>query len=229
MRSAIACAAMVLAFSWSSASQAVELDLSSSVNANLSGYFNGSVYPANGGPITIGGINFNLAQYPGGGTGVVQGADGNSDNINLGTFIGTPLVYSVVNSAFGVPGSQIGELVFSAAGVPTFAYVYTEGDNVRDHASTQYNTVAPNVYATDDFGSGDRLDVQQIVLPADFLGLTVDVSLISFDNGGGDPFVAAITTMSAVPEPSTWAMMILGFFGVGFMAYRRKNGALRLA
>jgi hypothetical protein len=28
---------------------------------------------------------------------------------------------------------------------------------------------------------------------------------------------------SAVPEPSTWAMMILGFFGVGFMAYRRKN------
>jgi Protein of unknown function (DUF642)/PEP-CTERM motif len=36
---------------------------------------------------------------------------------------------------------------------------------------------------------------------------------------------------SAVPEPSTWAMMILGFCGVGFMAYRRKqNGAaLRLA
>ncbi len=38
-------------------------------------------------------------------------------------------------------------------------------------------------------------------------------------------------TISAVPEPSTWAMMILGFFGVGFMAYRRKkNGpALRIA
>jgi hypothetical protein len=32
--------------------------------------------------------------------------------------------------------------------------------------------------------------------------------------------------VSAVPEPSTWAMMILGFCGVGFMAYRRKqNGA----
>jgi hypothetical protein len=26
-----------------------------------------------------------------------------------------------------------------------------------------------------------------------------------------------------VPEPSTWAMMILGFMGVGFMAYRRKG------
>jgi PEP-CTERM motif len=37
--------------------------------------------------------------------------------------------------------------------------------------------------------------------------------------------------VAAVPEPSTWAMMILGFAGVGFMAYRRKqNGPqLRLA
>jgi hypothetical protein len=31
------------------------------------------------------------------------------------------------------------------------------------------------------------------------------------------------TLTAAVPEPSTWAMMILGFAGVGFMAYRRKS------
>lgn len=31
--------------------------------------------------------------------------------------------------------------------------------------------------------------------------------------------------VAAVPEPSTWAMMILGFAGVGFMAYRRRNQA----
>ena len=38
------------------------------------------------------------------------------------------------------------------------------------------------------------------------------------------------TTQGSVPEPSTWAMMILGFAGVGFMAYRRKGqGAFRLA
>jgi hypothetical protein len=29
--------------------------------------------------------------------------------------------------------------------------------------------------------------------------------------------------VGSVPEPSTWAMMMLGFFGVGFMAYRRKS------
>jgi PEP-CTERM motif-containing protein len=35
--------------------------------------------------------------------------------------------------------------------------------------------------------------------------------------------------VAAVPEPSTWAMMILGFVGVGFMAYRRRNQAAALA
>ena len=34
---------------------------------------------------------------------------------------------------------------------------------------------------------------------------------------------------SAVPEPSTWAMMILGFAGIGFMAYRRKSKPALLA
>jgi hypothetical protein len=34
---------------------------------------------------------------------------------------------------------------------------------------------------------------------------------------------------AGVPEPSTWAMLILGFFGMGFVAYRQKGRpALRL-
>ena len=33
----------------------------------------------------------------------------------------------------------------------------------------------------------------------------------------------AVAAVAAVPEPSTWAMMILGFAGGGFMAYRRRN------
>jgi hypothetical protein len=32
----------------------------------------------------------------------------------------------------------------------------------------------------------------------------------------------SLNVTAAVPEPSTWAMMILGFAGVGFMAYRLK-------
>ena len=43
-------------------------------------------------------------------------------------------------------------------------------------------------------------------------------------------FSGDITTVAAVPEPATWAMMMLGFLGVGFVAYRRRSGAsFRLA
>jgi hypothetical protein len=53
-----------------------------------------------------------------------------------------------------------------------------------------------------------------------------DLGSILFDDFSVDPTITA-----AVPEPSTWAMMILGFAGVGFMAYRRRNrsAALTLA
>jgi hypothetical protein len=46
-------------------------------------------------------------------------------------------------------------------------------------------------------------------------------------SGSAQPIeFGSVTSVAAVPEPSTWAMMILGFCGLGFMAYRRKqNGA----
>jgi hypothetical protein len=55
-----------------------------------------------------------------------------------------------------------------------------------------------------------------------------------FDPACGGPFcpvpasfiggtVTAATPVEAVPELSTWAMMILGFAGIGFMTYRRRK------
>jgi hypothetical protein len=34
---------------------------------------------------------------------------------------------------------------------------------------------------------------------------------------------------SAVPEPSTWAMMLLGFAGLGFAGYRKSHKAVSIA
>jgi len=44
--------------------------------------------------------------------------------------------------------------------------------------------------------------------------------------GSADPMIGSFLIRSftpSVPEPSTWAMLILGFGGIGFMAYRRRN------
>ena len=47
-----------------------------------------------------------------------------------------------------------------------------------------------------------------------------------YQSNGGVNFVDFVLTpelTTAVPEPSTWAMMILGFAGIGFVACRRKS------
>jgi len=41
--------------------------------------------------------------------------------------------------------------------------------------------------------------------------------------------LVTLAVAGAVPEPSTWAMMILGFAGLGFMAYRRKSKSALMA
>jgi PEP-CTERM motif len=47
--------------------------------------------------------------------------------------------------------------------------------------------------------------------------------------GGASTLYITADFTAAVPEPSTWAMMILGFAGLGFMAYRRKSKPAWLA
>jgi hypothetical protein len=44
-----------------------------------------------------------------------------------------------------------------------------------------------------------------------------------YDSSNFDQVAFAFLGTPIVPEPSTWAMMILGFAGIGFMAYRRKS------
>jgi hypothetical protein len=66
--------------------------------------------------------------------------------------------------------------------------------------------------------------------PADFLtiaslnGLTAEfLRYTVLTSNGPNPGLSDLSFTTAVPEPSTWAMMMLGFAGVGFMAYRRRN------
>lgn len=54
-----------------------------------------------------------------------------------------------------------------------------------------------------------------------FISFSGDFTSFTLSSGVNSFEVDSFTT--AVPEASTWAMMVLGFLGVGFLAYRRKS------
>jgi hypothetical protein len=57
----------------------------------------------------------------------------------------------------------------------------------------------------------------------------VDLTLSNVTGIGTIEDDVTVQIGSGVPEPSTWALMILGFAGVGFMAYRRRSSAMLAA
>jgi hypothetical protein len=85
----------------------------------------------------------------------------------------------------------------------------------------------PVGYASGSFISGtDQFNSTTIA----GLGLTPGTYTYTFGTGpDADSVVVNIGNVSAVPEASTWAMLLLGFMGIGFMAYRRKNNHNKMA
>ena len=70
-----------------------------------------------------------------------------------------------------------------------------------------------------DFGGlGFKADNTDFILYS-----TGNVITLSDPNHDFQSATLSLTVTSAVPEPATWAMMVLGFAGIGFMAYRRKS------
>ena len=216
-------------------SNAATIDLSGLTNADLTLYTNGSVYPQNGGPITIGGIGFQLSTFaPSGDTGVIQTSAADTTPFHiLDNEFGVTTVYTIANSSFGAVPSTAGQITFNGSLGNTFTYTYTEGDNIRDHATTFFNISAPNVFATHDFGLGDRLDVQQIILPAIFATETltsIDFAYVGDTvPGNGEAFLAAITTSNAVgatPLPAALPLFASGLGALGLLGWRRKRKAL---
>ena len=58
------------------------------------------------------------------------------------------------------------------------------------------------------------------------LGVTDGTYVWTWGSGAhADSLTLEIGPVAAVPEPSTWAMMILGFCSIALIAYRRKSSA----
>lgn len=114
--------------------------------------------------------------------------------------------------------------VFVGPGIPS-------GPLPAKLSGTSFSSISPGLNQI--FFIGDGLtgtgtgNTQEFFVPTGatrlYLGIVDDGGF--FDNSGVitvDITQNALT--DAVPESSTWAMMILGFCGLGFMAYRRRSG-----
>ena len=58
------------------------------------------------------------------------------------------------------------------------------------------------------------------------LGASTYTLTINGDNSGAGSLGGSITIRQAVPEPATWAMMLLGFAGIGMTIRRRRQPIL---
>lgn len=81
------------------------------------------------------------------------------------------------------------------------------------------------------YGVGNNL-LESFLLPitgpsnaGDFVGIKdPGISYAILSGPSSDyVFIDNVTGVSAVPEPSTWAMMLIGFCGLGFLAGRHRN------
>jgi hypothetical protein len=93
-----------------------------------------------------------------------------------------------------------------------------------------YYPSAPASLILDDFGlsvllsNGDQLGIGPVN------GSSGLYDVVSSDGQVYDDVTFSVSAVTpAVPEPSTWAMMILGFCGLGFMACRRKQNGEALS
>ena len=84
-------------------------------------------------------------------------------------------------------------------------------------------TDASGVVIGTPFATGDGPFTIPVPAGAIYLDLGVNDDIYS-DNSGA--LLVDVTGLaSGVPEASTWAMMVLGFAGLGFAAYRRARNS----
>ena len=170
-------------------------------------------------------------------------------NFTSANFTGTGVfsINDVGNVVVGISGAIAGSGAAAGDGGAITGLVYENNDsnNVSGHYVSPYTPNQawdyhqvldpnnPGAYVDNGgvlFGFGSN--VGNIYLTNNQYVFSVDQPSSLF-NPGDLILSGGVTTpgvVAAVPEPATWAMMILGFFGLGFMGYRRKQtGSLRLA
>ncbi len=141
--------------------------------------------------------------------------------------------YVDLNGSSGAPGAMTTKMSF-AAGTYSVSFDLAGSQGGSGNVDPVFPHTTKILFSIGGVTQQLTLNPTSPFTPYTFLFTTTGEGQLTFrDLAGGNNNVGNIldnVTVTAVPEPSTWAMMILGFLGVGFMAYRRKSGvALRIA
>ena len=136
------------------------------------------------------------------------------------------------------PAAALGYIFSIGVGNPNFATVQLP-DLGMSHPYSLYTWNGTSfVFAQDlaantlfNFGAGgiDKFEILGIdpSLGLDPANSTAFVTQVTFTGDGA--FTGTMTAVTAVPEASTWAMMIVGFCGLGFLTYRRRSKPTMMA
>jgi hypothetical protein len=147
---------------------------------------------------------------------------------SVGNEFATPFADSTKYFTVGSPGFSGPTATFSTgSGLSYFGFYWGSVDSYNsiafldNHGNTIASFIGP-VPNNGNQGLGGSRWVEFAASGGTFQSVvfTSNTAAFELDN---------VAYVAAVPEASTWAMMIVGFLGVGFLAYRRSGGtAIRL-
>jgi hypothetical protein len=162
--------------------------------------------------------------------------------LTVAALFSAPAEASTVTYDLNFGGGETGSLVLNLASAPTGTFTgsslttFLASSFVSLDATLQNQPFDITVANSASFfklafsNTGALTDIgASITTPADTLTYSISGLTFAVDNPGGHQIDGGAFTVSspiiagAVPEPSTWAMLLLGFIGIGSMAYRRRS------
>ena len=128
--------------------------------------------------------------------------------------------FSITSGANNFLSGTFADAVFGAGGALTLS---ASNPSPTQSVSFTSNVIAPSLISA--FDRAMSLSFTDVTPPAGIGGPLVSRSLNSFTSDVSGDF------SSTVPEPSTWAMMLLGFAGLGYVGFRktRARSAISIA
>jgi hypothetical protein len=143
-------------------------------------------------------------------------AVGNSQ-IKIGTDGNGAQPFGTSGNYLSVLGGGAIDITFSARNTISFFW-----GSVDTYNSITFNNAANDIVTGSDVAPLLPTGCQNSALCNGYVTFTSDTAFTSVRLASASNSFE-LTNISAVPEPGTWAMMILGFLGLGFVGYRKSS------